>query len=113
MPSLTSRLTSQIDEITEVLVHIDSENDEKSQPNLNLPSRREVIARLQQCWQCLEATHAIEQITLHYLSGKLTVEVYLPLKIVNNVEQARELSQGFADLAAEEPDIYAINVYYR
>ncbi|KHD07894.1 cation transporter [Candidatus Thiomargarita nelsonii] len=108
-----SRLTNKIEEIAEVLVHIDPENDEKSQSNLNLPLRQEVIARLQQCWQCLEATHAIEQITLHYLSGKLTVELYLPLKIVENIEQAQELSQGFADLAAEEPDIYAINVYYR
>ncbi|OAD23983.1 cation diffusion facilitator family transporter [Candidatus Thiomargarita nelsonii] len=105
-----SRLTNKIEEIAEVLVHIDPENDEKSQPNLNLPLRQEVIARLP---QCLEATHAIEQITLHYLSGKLTVEVYLPLKIVDNIEQAQELSQGFADLAAEEPDIHAINVYYR
>ncbi len=108
-----SRLTNQIEEIAEVLVHIDPENDEKSQPNLNLPLRQEVIARLQQCWQCLEATHAIEQITLHYLSGKLTVDVYLPLKTVENIKEAQKLSQGFADLAAEEPDIHAINVYYR
>jgi len=108
-----SRLTNKIEEIAEVLVHIDPENDEKSQSNLNLPLRQEVIARLQQCWQCLEATHAIEQITLHYLSGKLTVDVYLPLKIVENIEQAQKLSQSFADLAAEEPDIHAINVYYR
>jgi cation diffusion facilitator family transporter len=108
-----SRLTNKIDEIADVLVHIDPENDEKSRPNLNLPLRQEVIARLQHCWQCLEAAPAIEQITLHYLSGKLTVDVYLPLKIVDNIKKAQELSQGFTDLAAEDPDIHAINVYYR
>lgn len=108
-----TRLRRQREEIVDVLVHIDPENDEEYRPNLSLPLRNEVIARLQQCWQCLEAANAIEQITLHYLSGQLIVELYLSLKIVDNIEQAQGLSQHFAEFAADDPDIKTINVYYR
>lgn len=106
-------LKAQIEEIADVLVHIDPENDEKYRPNLNLPLRKEVIVRLRECWECLPVLDAIEHITLHYLSGKLTVDVYLPLSIVANMEEAQALSQRFTALTLEEDDIHAINVYYR
>jgi cation diffusion facilitator family transporter len=105
-------LINEIEDITDVLVHIDPENDENSPSNLDLPLRLEVTKRLQQRWRCLETAYPIEQMTLHYLSGQLTVDVYLPLKIVDNLQKAQDLSQCFAELAADEPDIHAINVYY-
>jgi cation diffusion facilitator family transporter len=111
--AVRTRLMAQIAEISEVSVHIDTENDEKVQTTLDLPLRNEITARLRQRWQSLEAAAAIEQITLHYLSGKLTVDIDLPLTIVQNIEDAQALSQRFAELAADEPDIHAINVYYR
>lgn len=104
-------LINEIEDITDVLVHIDPENDENSPSNLDLPLRDEVTKRLQQRWRCLETADPIEQMTLHYLSGRLTVDVYLPL--VDNLQKAQDLSQCFADFAADEPDIDAINVYYR
>jgi len=68
---------------------------------------------LQQRWQSLEAASAIEQITLHYLSGKLTIDIDLPLSIVPDLKDARLLSQRFVDLVGFDPDIEAINIYYR
>ncbi len=111
--AVRTRLMAQREDITDVLVHIDPEADEKAQATWNLPLRDEIIARLQQHWQFLEASGAIEQISLYYLSGKLTVDVDLPLTIVPSLEEAQLLSQSFAELAALEPSIDAINVYYR
>jgi cation diffusion facilitator family transporter len=111
--AVRTRLMAQKEEIADVLVHIDPEPDEKPQPTWNLPLRDEIIARLQQHWQSLEASGAIEQISLHYSSGKLTVDIDLPLTIVPSIEEAQLLSQRFAELVAYEPDIHAINVYYR
>ncbi len=109
-----TRLMAKIEEIADVLVHIDPENDDQSKPNLKLPLRNEVIARLQQRWQdLLEDRRAIEQITLHYLAGKVTVDIYLSLAIVPNIKEAQALSQRFAKLAADEPEIHAIKVYYQ
>jgi len=105
-------LIEELDEIGDVLVHIDPENDEKNKPNLNLPLREEVITRLEERWQSLAAADAIKQITLHYLGGRITIDVYLPLTIVSNIKEAQALSRRFAELAADEEAVDSIQVYY-
>ena len=105
-------LIREIEEIAEVLVHVDPENDENSKSNLGLPLRNEITTRLQQCWQSLEAADAVEQITLHYLSGRLTVDIYLSLSILQDIKEAPALSQRFVELARDDPDIDTIRVYY-
>jgi cation diffusion facilitator family transporter len=105
-------LIEELDEIGDVLVHIDPENDEKNRPNFNLPLREEVITRLQERWQSLAAADAIKQITLHYLGGRITIDVYLPLRIVQDIKEAQALSRRFAQLAADEEAVDRVNVYY-
>lgn len=107
-------LIEEIDEITDVLVHIDPEDDEEQKSsNLDLPSRSEVTQHLQHCWQTLETTYTIEHITLHYLSGKLTVEVYIPLDIIGSLEEARNLALKFKNLATDNSNIHNVLVYFR
>lgn len=111
--AVRTRLMANMPEVTEVLVHIDVENDELAQTTSNLPFRNEITARLQQSWQFLEAANAIEQITLHYLAGKLTVDIDLPLTLAQDIKEAQLLSQRFANLMANDPEIDSINIYYR
>ena len=101
-------LMIKMDDVTHVLVHIDPENDENvSNTNFNLPSRAEITRRLQQFWQSVP----IEHINLHYLSGKLTIDVYLSLP--TNTQNIQTILQNFIQFAANEPDIENINVYYQ
>ncbi len=111
--AVRTRLIAEMPKITEVLVHIDVENDEIAKTTSNLPFRDEITARLQQHWLSLEMAGAIEQITLHYLSGELTIEIYLPLSLVQDLKEAQLLSQRLIDLMANDPDIDNINIYYR
>jgi cation diffusion facilitator family transporter len=108
-----TRLITKIEEITDVLVHVDPENDQSFQPNLELPLRHEILARLEQRQPFLETADAIEQVTLHYLAGRVTIDIVLSLKIVPTIQEAQMLSQRFAELATDEPDIKTINIYYR
>ncbi len=103
-------LVQNIEEITDVLVHIDPENDEKIRANLNLPLRNEIITDLQKCWQSVENIQATPQITLHYLLGKVTVEIYLPLSI--DIKSREAISQCFSDFTANSPDMETIKIYY-
>ena len=107
-------VVNKLDDITDVLVHIDPENDEEIRSNLNLPLRTEVTRRLQKCWEPLEASHAIDKITLHYLAGQLTVDIYLSLTVLQDMQMAppQTLSQCFTELLANEPNIHDIQVYY-
>ncbi|MDM8564131.1 cation diffusion facilitator family transporter [Candidatus Halobeggiatoa sp. HSG11] len=100
-----SNLENEIKNIKDVLVHIDPENDERtSNTNLNLPSRAEIMKRLQQ------EIVSIEYINLHYLSGKIIVDVYVALP--TNIQDIQAISLHFTKLVANEPDIEAVNVYY-
>jgi cation diffusion facilitator family transporter len=108
-----STLIDKFEEISDVMVHIDPENDEEFKLNFNLPLRSQVIQDLQQSWYGLAVTKHIEQITLHYISGKLIVDVYLPLNIVTSLEEAADLSKCFNELADNTPSINTVNLYYR
>jgi len=107
------RLINEIEELADVTVHIDPENDEQVTPSLTLPLRQEITEYLQNhCWRTLEAHQAIERIALHYLAGKITVEVYLPLEVVQNLTQAQDLAQQFIELATRDHTIHAVRVYF-
>jgi cation diffusion facilitator family transporter len=110
--TVRAHLIAKIEGIFDVLVHIDPEPDEKVEPNLNLPLRHEITTDLQRCWQSIDAAKAIENITLHYLTGKLTVDIYLSLTIVQDIAEAQTLSQQFVELAKNESRIHAIRVYF-
>ncbi|MCF6210652.1 MAG: cation diffusion facilitator family transporter [Gammaproteobacteria bacterium] len=102
----------KVDGITEVMVHIDPEDDEVSAPSHGLPMRDEVLTLLRQRWQDIEEASNIEHVRLHYLDGKIHVEVSLPLEKMRDIAQARALAQQLVRLAEEEDNIADIQVSF-
>jgi hypothetical protein len=72
------RLIKEVEEVADVMVHVDPEDDEKMAPSLNLPNRAWVEEQLQQRWQGLKIASNIARLNLHYLNGKIEVELCLP-----------------------------------
>ena len=70
-----SNLMSQIKEIRDVVVHVDPEDDEINPTSQNLPSRVELEQVFLHHWTA--AFPAIKRILLHYLEGKIMIELYL------------------------------------
>ncbi|MCL9682782.1 cation diffusion facilitator family transporter [Legionella maioricensis] len=66
-------LVDQIDSVTDVIVHVDPEDDEVSSPSLHLPSRKVLQEQL------LSEVHIdFPQIVfwnLHYLDGKISIDI--------------------------------------
>ncbi len=90
-------IIQQIDEVSDVMVHIDPEDDESSTNFTHLPLRHELLPKLEAAWKHIGASQYIDNITLHYLNNKIHVELILPLKILNNPAQSvLELQQQFA-----------------
>ncbi len=63
-----------IPEIKDVTVHIDPEDDERFCPSLHLPSRHQLEQLFLNRWQ--EDYPLIEYCLLHYLDGKLSLDVF-------------------------------------
>jgi len=112
--TVRARLIREIDEVVEVMVHIDPEDDEKVAPNADLPLRNIMTQRLRAALAHLPETAAIEHIGLHYLGGKVQVELVLPLAAVGGSrEQSAALAARVRAALAQEPAIGAIDLRFR
>lgn len=92
-------LTGNFAEITDVTVHVDPEDDEANAPSSHLPDRGALLKSLGERWSGFEESGKIKDVTLHYLDGRMYIEVYLPLTLVTSVEKGREISARFSALA--------------
>ncbi len=85
------QLKKEIQEIEDVTVHIDPEDDERAPPNLGLPMRTEAIGILSEIWSAAALVEAPPRLVLHYLSGRIEVDCYLPIDRFGSHEQSLAL----------------------
>jgi cation diffusion facilitator family transporter len=107
--TVRSRLLAGNDEVTDVTVHIDPEDDELASPCTHLPLRDEILRRLEAQWQQLEGAPQPDKVVLHYLNGKVHVELYLPRP--SGAEQDA-LAGAVSRVARQAEDIGEVHVYY-
>lgn len=108
------RLLERIEEVTDVTVHIDPENDERESSCHQLPLRGKVIDRLKAYW----AEAGIEniedsQITLHYLGGRLQIDLFLALSVLDTHSDAKAFIREIERAAKKVPEVNAVRVSFR
>lgn len=106
------RLVEELDVIADALVHIDPEDDMHTAPVRNLPSRALAEARIKKCFKGIKAASQIERITLHYVSGRLNIELLLPLSLLKNPADGARLAERFRAAAAADPLIGGVEVRF-
>jgi cation diffusion facilitator family transporter len=111
------RVMGDVDEVSDVMVHIDPEDDEMVAPSKHLPLRRDALKQLKAGWSAIEGASLIrdEDITLHYLKGKLRIDLVLPVTLLENEPLATRdrIAKQFDELAGQLEDIDSIVVYYQ
>jgi len=106
-------LMKEYDEVSDVMVHIDPEDDELYAPNAGLPLREELLAKLDSAWSEIDESSQIDDITLHYLEGKIDVELLLPLAVIaHDPAKGEELSRRFNQVADSLSEISQIKLHY-
>jgi cation diffusion facilitator family transporter len=107
------RLKDQIDEITDVTVHIDPEDDEAAPPPARLPLRAEALARLDALWEDVPEAKRRRRTVLHYLNGKIDVEVFLPLEVCGGTrDHARALNDALQAAVVPDPVFRHVQAYF-
>ena len=109
---MRARLIKTGDDIVDVTVHIDPEDDEVAAPNRNLPLRKELLERLNERWKDVNGAKQIQDVTLHYLNGKVHVELHLPLELGTDPEEAKNRSEAFEQVLSSDSDIADVRVMY-
>lgn len=106
------QLIDKVDAVADVTVHIDPEDDEEGSQSERLPSREEILAHLKSRWP--EIPHiAFDDLTLHYLSGELHIELVLPIDILESAEDAGRLVRRLKEAASDLPDLGDVQICFR
>lgn len=107
------RLQREIDEITDVTVHIDPEDDERAPSCDALPLRPEVLARLASLWSSIPAATERRDVVLHYLGGAIDVDVIFPVATCRRPTSTTEaLEDALADALRNAPEFRRVRVLY-
>ena len=104
------KLIDSHDNITDALVHIDPEDDSIAISSTDLPLRREVLADLRKVWAKDMDLFELDKVTLHYLNGKVHVDLVRNDHTVNATNTER-LSQRLQEQAEALNYIGDVRVY--
>ena len=80
--AVRTKLISEIDVVSDVMVHIDPEDDLVHAPSDALPSRTVVRQRLETYFKEIPEARYIDRMTLHYIDGRIHIEVLIPFNAV-------------------------------
>ncbi|MCF6281107.1 MAG: cation diffusion facilitator family transporter [Candidatus Polarisedimenticolaceae bacterium] len=92
-------LMSEISDLIDVTVHIDPENDEAGALCVGLPLRTEIEQLLDVQWRDQLSYQRRKRVLLHYLNGKIDVELILPLEGYQGLEWAEAQKTELQDHA--------------
>jgi len=76
-----AKLKKAYDEVSDIMVHIDPEDDETAAPSRFLPDRNKIMQQIQPVLNECGLEDAIDNIVLHYLEGQIEVELNLTKSI--------------------------------
>ncbi len=106
------RLIRDVDDVSEVLVHIDHEDPTWDEDTVRLPLRRRIERNLAEQWEGLPLADAVERVDLHYMEGKLEVEIHIPLDADSDVASLRAAAEALAHAAERLEQVDACRVHF-
>jgi hypothetical protein len=109
--AVEDRLIEALDALTDVTVHIDPEDDEQAPPSRDLPLRNAVIDRLGAYWEGVGLPPGCE-IGLHYLSGRIDIDIVLPAALEMPKGEAEGLRRRLAERVAGDADIGRLRLLF-
>jgi cation diffusion facilitator family transporter len=110
--SVRTRLMGSNDDVVDVTVHIDPEDDELASTCTHLPLRDEILRRLDAQWDALQPRPATDRVVLHYLDGRVNVDVFVPME-TGAPEGLLARAQQIIEAAGSAEDIGEVRVYYQ
>jgi cation diffusion facilitator family transporter len=110
--NVRNRLKDEVVDILDVTVHIDPEDDSEQKPTQGLPGREEMLKRLNKLWSSLDSFHRIERINLHYLEGKVDVELLLPMSVMQDKEHAQQIADGYSQQGKSQEGVGEVKVCF-
>lgn len=110
--SVRHELIRKIDEVSDVTVHIDPEDDEKAAPCKDLPNRQALETTLRECLAGVPEAKKIDNLTIHYLNGKVELIITLPASQLTSIEQMPSIRERISKNLARVDCIRKIDIVF-
>jgi cation diffusion facilitator family transporter len=106
------RLKREIEEMADVTVHVDPEDDSRAPTCSALPLRPDALERLHTAWAEFDCLPKARRVVLHYLSGHIDVDLYLPLDCFRTAEEAAALRDALQAALTHRPEFGRVVVLF-
>lgn len=106
------RLKAELEEIEDVTVHIDAEDDESAIRSNSLPLRAEVMVMLGQYWQEIPVVALRDRIILHYLNGKIEIDLFFPRTQQAQLSDIDQLESALQQALSNNSSFGKVRIYF-
>lgn len=104
-------LMQQFKNIVDVVAHIDPEDDESTSLSIHLPTREEIMEKLKLHWRNLPGYPEIKKTTLHYLDGRLHIELDMP-QFITQLKEQKQLIESYRQATKEMNEIASVRIRF-
>jgi len=111
--AVEDKLKKNVEHLSDITVHIDPEDDEEAPPCEGLPLRSEVITYLRNRWQDIDSFSDNTDFNLHYLSGKINIDVIFPLEDYKSAEQTADKLAKLVAALKDDDRFGTVEVFYK
>ncbi len=105
-------LKKELEEIEDVTVHIDVEDDESAICSNSLPLRAEVMGMLEQCWQDVPGVALRDRMVLHYLNGKIEIDLFFAREQITQLGDVEQLESVLQQAVSDNNRFGKVRVYF-
>jgi len=103
--NVIQKLRIEFPEMHDITVHIDPEDDETVSPSKHLLTRNQIMAKIFPHIQNAKLDKNIRNIVLHYIDGKIEIEIFINASLQDNQLEALKNVCGTCD------DVRSINIH--
>lgn len=111
--AVRTELIEKVRELNDVTVHIDPEDDESNSSCQDLPLRGPLVQQLRDCWRDIDAAQYLENVALHYLNGKIHLELYLAMDKLKDMPTAQQSAEALSRACKQMPEVGEVVVHFR
>jgi cation diffusion facilitator family transporter len=105
-------LIDRVDLLEDVTVHIDPEDDESGPSCAALPLREEAENLLENHWSDLNCYDQRKRVVMHYLSGRIDIDLYLPSHCFDSSDAASQLMQSYQQALSGSKVFRAVQIWF-
>ncbi len=114
--NVRNRLQDKLEELSEVLVHVDPEDDDTVDQYdhcQSLPQRSTITGCINKLISQLEWPDQVEDVKLHYLKGYIEVELILSRStMLENIQHQRQVEKQLSSAIMQIGYVSSVKVYY-